>query len=80
MSAPFTLPHRQGDDVPGRATCPVCGRDRISLRNNGQMRYHATTPTDRQGDRDRLGPRVPGKGCDGTGLTLQDAERWVAQS
>lgn len=63
-----------------RVTCPVCGRDRISLRTNGQMRYHGPLPTDRgQTGRDRR-YRVPPKGCDGTGLTLQDAERWVAES
>jgi hypothetical protein len=61
-------------------TCPVCGRDRIILRTNGQMRYHGPIQADRvQTGRDRR-YRVPPKGCDGTGLTLQDAERWVDQS
>ena len=58
-----------------RVTCPVCGRDRISLKTNGQMRNHGPPPTDSQ----QTG-RDSRARCDGTGLTLPDAERWVKES
>lgn len=63
-----------------RVRCPVCGRDRVSLRANGQMRFHGPLPTDNQQTRRYQRYRVPPKGCDGTGLTLIDAERWVKES